>query len=110
MVHSDGPWTSPGWNSPLVPPASPSSPNVHTVAVRFVPRAKPMNRRVDWRLTFVERDRYATVVVTCAGVEVARWPLDAPTTRRVTMATVDELVHVLLAARRMGCTITLDDV
>ncbi|MDQ4097593.1 MAG: hypothetical protein M3144_06975 [Actinomycetota bacterium] len=54
------------------------------------------------------REVHALVVLTRAGTEVTRWPLEgcgAPT-----LAMVDALAHLQLAAGRVGCSIELHDV
>ncbi len=47
------------------------------------------------------------VVLVGAGTEVATWPLTM--TDRPTLAVVDELARLQLAARRVGCSIRLHD-
>jgi hypothetical protein len=50
----------------------------------------------------------ATIVLVCAGADVARWTLDPG--RRCDLAVVDELARLHVSARRLGCTIELRDV
>jgi ABC-type transporter Mla MlaB component len=50
----------------------------------------------------------ATVVLVRGGAEVTSWALDAST--RPDLAIVNELAHLALTARRMGCSIRLRDV
>ena len=49
----------------------------------------------------------ATVVVVRDQVEVAAWPLEAR--GDATLALIEELARLQLAARRIGCTIRLRD-
>jgi hypothetical protein len=51
------------------------------------------------------REDLATVVLLRDGVEISSWPLSAD--ERPTLATVDRLARLRLAAGRMGCTIRL---
>lgn len=55
----------------------------------------------------LRRDALATVVLVRGDVELSRWPF--PCAGRVDLAAVDGLARLALAARRLGCTIRLDE-
>jgi len=57
------------------------------------------------RTRVLPRDRAAIVVVARGDVEVASWPLAAPSP--LDLSVVDELARLQLAARRVGCSILL---
>jgi hypothetical protein len=68
-----------------------------------------MNRAAAGRPTTVlAREVHAVVVLTRAGTEVTRWPLEG--CRAPTVAMVDALARLQLAAGRVGCSIELHDV
>ncbi len=52
-------------------------------------------------------DVAAVVVLTRGGDEVVRWPLEVRGT--VDLAVVDDLARIQLAARRLGCSVRLED-
>jgi hypothetical protein len=58
--------------------------------------------------TVLRQGGRATIVLVCAGAEVASWTLEPA--GRCDLAVVDGLARLQLGARRMGCTIELRDV
>src|ERR1700712_3620697 len=63
---------------------------------------------VERRITVLSPGVAVTIVLVRDAVEIAAWPLE--TSERGTLATIDELARMQLAARRLGCTIAVRDV